>query len=113
MPDVVVPWRQVEIGKLTVSPFGGRIVCHVCLAAVHQLKSHVGRTHHMSAEEYRARFGLPSHLMLVSPALRRTMQRALRDSPLSAKPRSVRGEDVVILDGEGTEIAVVCQLPMR
>ena len=39
-PDVVTPdadprsWRHVRMGRLTVSPFDGRLVCHCCRKTV-------------------------------------------------------------------------------
>jgi hypothetical protein len=94
-------WQRTTPGQLTVSPFGGRLLCHVCGngAAFHQLDVHVTRAHGMTPAVYCARFGLPAGSDLVSATSRARRAQAALDSPLHIKAR--RPDDVVLrLDDE-------------
>jgi hypothetical protein len=94
-------WLRVEVGRLTVSPFGGRLVCHLCGRSFHQLGRHVAMRHHMTPEEYRGRYRLPADTPLLSEASRARHSKGARESPLTAH----RAPEILILDDEaGTRI---------
>ncbi len=101
-------WRRVEVGTLTVSPFGGRLVCHLCRRSFHKLALHAWRYHHMSAAEDRQRFGLPPGTPLVSEFCRSTHAKAGRESPLTAQ----RAPEILILDDEAKNCCR-CDTPAR
>jgi predicted transcriptional regulator len=85
-------WRRPRPGELTVTPFGGRIRCHVCGLAFAQLAMHVRAVHGLSVAAYRRRYRLPPGTRLLSAA----MQREYVENPL----RVARPPDVLVLDDE-------------
>ena len=64
-----------ELGVLVVEPDGDRVQCHARGAWFRFLANHVWRTHQLSADEYRAVFGLAAEHGLVSPALAEKLRR--------------------------------------
>ena len=58
-----------ELGVLAVDLDGSRVQCHACAGWYRSLAAHAWLAHHLSAEEYRAVFGLAARHGLVSPAL--------------------------------------------
>lgn len=71
-------WRRTRPGALTVSPFGGRLRCHLCPGAFHQLALHVRLRHGVSAQQYRAAFELGDRVVLASTSLRLRLRRLAR-----------------------------------
>ncbi len=68
-----------ELGVLAAEPDGDRVQCHACGAWFRFLANHVWRTHQLTADEYRAVFGLAAEHGLVSPTLAERLRRqALR-----------------------------------
>jgi predicted transcriptional regulator len=46
------------------------LICSICLLGWSKLGLHIRLKHHMSVDEYRRKFGLPSDASLVSESLR-------------------------------------------
>lgn len=68
-----------ELGVLAVEVDGDRVQCHACGVWFRFLANHVWRTHLLTADEYRAVFGLAAGHGLVSPTLAEKLRRqALR-----------------------------------
>lgn len=59
-----------ELGVLAVEPDGSRVQCHACGRWFRFLASHVTQVHRLSADEYRALFGLRAQTGLMSPAMK-------------------------------------------
>src|SRR2546430_4055715 len=59
-----------EPGVLAVEPDGGRVQCHACGRWFRFLASHVTQIHRLTADEYRAVFGLRTRTGLMSPAMK-------------------------------------------
>lgn len=48
----------------------GEVICHICGKAYSKLGSHVANSHHISASDYKKRFGLAKNAGLCTPELK-------------------------------------------
>ncbi len=85
-------WDGPVFGRLGVlATDGQRVECHACGRWFHHLGHHVRQTHNLTADEYRALFGLNVRTGLVGPDLAAGMRaRAVR-----LKPYHALGADVL------------------
>jgi hypothetical protein len=100
----LAPWQRIEYGRMNVHPTTGRYVCAVCLIAFHQLGVHVRKSHRLSEQEYRQRFGLAPATSLTSRTVRERHRRGARESPLTARvvtaPLRLPPQHILVLDDE-------------
>jgi ROS/MUCR transcriptional regulator protein len=78
-PDYRLPalgdWDGPIYGRLgALLSFGDKVECHCCGAWFGNLGSHVAARHGMTADEYRAIFGLRQGTTLIGPQMRRRKQ---------------------------------------
>lgn len=69
-------WDGPLYGALgTLATDGERVQCHICGRWYRFLANHVWRTHEVTADEYRALFGLAATHGLVAPTLTEQLRR--------------------------------------
>jgi len=83
-----------ELGVLAAEPDGGRIQCHACGKWFRFLAAHVWQRHRLTADEYRAIFGLKTTTGLMNPNMKDRRREITgrfcvstpgRESPFSAR----------------------------
>ena len=76
-PQTNTPCNYGSIGVLETRP--DSIQCHLCGSWWASLAAHAQNTHDLSADEYRARFGLMKKTKLVAPVLRKAQSERAAD----------------------------------
>jgi len=71
-------WVYGELGVLVVD--GDRLVCHACGELFRGLGYHAVRAHQLTADAYRAVFGLRASTSLIGPALKARRREIARDT---------------------------------
>ena len=79
-----------ELGVLAVEFDGSRIQCHACGGWFRFLASHVTQGHRLTADEYRAVFGLRTQTGLMSPTMKE--RRREQTAPATTRPVALRPE---------------------